>query len=75
MVLMAWYVLFMIIGDVITYFIGLAVEYEWGPEVSLIVFLSLYFFSLWIGYKLSVWVTEPKKPAIETVALSQLRQR
>jgi hypothetical protein len=74
MILMAWYVLFMVIGDVITYFIGLAVEYKWGSEVSLIVFLSLYFFSLWLAYKLSVWVTEPKKPVVVTATPSPLQR-
>jgi hypothetical protein len=72
MILMAWYVLFMVIGDVITYFIGLAVEYEWGSQVSLIVFLSLYFFFLWVAYVLAVWVTAPKTPAIETATPSPL---
>ena len=61
MMLMAWYLLFMIIGDALAYLIGLFVEYEWGSHASLVVFLSLYFLFLWVAYVLSVWVTEPRK--------------
>jgi hypothetical protein len=58
-----WYLGFMIAGDFVAYFIGLFVEYEWGSHVSLIVFLTLYFLSLWVAWLLSVWVTKPKKAA------------
>jgi hypothetical protein len=51
---------FMIAGDFAAYFLGLLVEYEWGPQVSLIVFLALYFLSLWVAWVLSVWVTKPR---------------
>ena len=61
MMLMAWYMLFMIVGDALAYVIGLFVEYQWGSHVSLVVFLSLYFLFLWVAYVLSVWVTEPRK--------------
>lgn len=61
MVLIVWYLLFMIAGDVLAYLIGLFVEYEWGPNASLFVFLTLYFLFLWVAYVLSVWVTAPKK--------------
>ena len=61
MMLMAWYMLFMIVGDALAYAIGLFVEYQWGSHVSLVVFLSLYFSFLWVAYVLSVWVTEPRK--------------
>jgi hypothetical protein len=44
--LILYYVAFMIGGDLVAYFLGLLVEYEWGKHVSLIVFLALYFFSL-----------------------------
>jgi hypothetical protein len=60
MVLMVWYLIFMVLGDVAAYLIGLAVEWEWGSQVSLVVFLALYFISLWVAYVLSVWVTKPK---------------
>jgi len=61
MMLMAWYMLFMIVGDALAYVIGLFVEYQWGSHASLVVFLSLYFLFLWVAYVLSVWVTEPRK--------------
>ena len=66
MALIAWYVGFMVIGDLLTYLIGLFVEYEWGSQASLIVFLTLYFLSLWIAWLLSVWVTKPKVATTQT---------
>jgi len=50
----------MIAGGLAAYFIGLTVEYEWGSYVSLIAFLVLYFFFLWVSWVLAVWVTRPK---------------
>jgi hypothetical protein len=61
--LIIWYLGFMVAGDFAAYFIGLFVEYAWGPQASLIVFLALYFIFLWVSWILSVWVTEPKKTA------------
>jgi hypothetical protein len=58
--LILYYVAFMIGGDFAAYFLGLLVEYEWGKHVSLIVFLGLYFFSLWVAWMLAVWVTTPR---------------
>ena len=63
MSLILYYVVFMIGGDVAAYFLGLLVEYEWGTHVSLIVFLVLYFFSLWVAWMLAVWVTRPSDAA------------
>jgi hypothetical protein len=60
MLLIVYYVIFMIAGDLAAYLIGLSVEYEWGPHVSLIVFLALYFLFLWVSWVLAVWVTKPK---------------
>jgi hypothetical protein len=60
MLLIVYYVIFMIAGDLATYFIGLIVEYEWGSYPSLIVFLVLYFFFLWVSWILAVWVTKPR---------------
>jgi hypothetical protein len=51
----------MILGDLLAYFIGRFVEYEWGSFASLVVFLALYFVSLWVAWLLSVWATEPKR--------------
>ena len=63
MTLILYYVVFMIGGDIAAYFLGLLVEYEWGTHVSLIVFLVLYFFSLWVAWILAVWVSRPRDAA------------
>jgi membrane protein implicated in regulation of membrane protease activity len=60
MVLIAYYVVFMITGDIAAYLIGLFSEYEFGSQVSLIVFLALYFLFLWVSWLLAVWMTKPK---------------
>ena len=54
------HVVFMIVGDFAAYFLGLFTEYEWGSQVSLIVFLALYFLFLWVSWVLAVRVTKPK---------------
>jgi predicted membrane metal-binding protein len=58
--LLVYYVVFMILGDLASYVIGLFVERMW-PEASLVVFLALYFFFLWVAWILAVKFTEPKK--------------
>jgi hypothetical protein len=58
--LLAYYVVFMILGDLADYFIGLFVERVW-PQASLVIFLALYFFFLWVAWILAVKFTEPKK--------------
>ena len=60
MLLIVYYVIFMIAGDFAAYFIGLSVEYEWGSQVSLIVFLALYFLFLWVAWVLAVRLTKPR---------------
>ena len=60
MLLIVYYVIFMIAGDLAAYFIGLLVEYEWGSHVSLIVFLALYFLFLWVAWVLAVRLTKPR---------------
>ena len=60
MLLIVYYLIFMIAGDLAAYLIGLSVEYEWGSQVSLIVFLALYFLCLWVSWILAVWVTKPR---------------
>jgi uncharacterized membrane-anchored protein len=50
----------MIGGDLAAYFLGLLVDYELGTHASLIVFLVLYFFFLWVAWVLAVWVTTPR---------------
>jgi hypothetical protein len=59
--LIVYYVVFMIAGDLASYFLGLMVERQFGSQVSLIVFLTLYFLFLWISWLLAVWMTEPKR--------------
>jgi hypothetical protein len=61
--LIVYYVVFMIVGDIAAYFIGMFIEYEWGSQVSLIAFLVLYFTSLWVAWVLSVHFTKPKAVA------------
>jgi hypothetical protein len=63
MQLIVYYVVFMIAGDLSAYIIGLVTERFFGGQVSLIVFLTLYFLFLWIAWLLAVWITEPKQAA------------
>ena len=58
--LILFYVAFMIGGDLAAYLLGLLVEYEWGKQASLLVFLALYFLFLWVSWVLAVWVTTPR---------------
>jgi hypothetical protein len=57
--LIAYYVVFMVAGDFVDYLIGLVVERVF-PQASLLIFLLLYFVSLWIAWLLAVKVTQPK---------------
>ncbi len=63
MLLIIYFILITVVANVATYFIGLAVEHMWGSAASLIVFLSLYFLSIYVAWKLAVWLTEPKTKA------------
>jgi hypothetical protein len=60
MILIFWYLGFMIAGDFAAYLLGSFVEREWGSQASLVAFLTLYFFFLWVSWILAVRVTEPK---------------
>ena len=62
MLLIVYYLIFMIAGDLAAYFIGLTIEYEWGSHASLIVFLALYFLFLWVSWVLALWATRPRIP-------------
>jgi hypothetical protein len=64
MLLIVYYVLFVIAADLSDYFIGLIVEREFGSQVSLLVFLVLYFAVLWLAWLLAVWMTSPKHAAV-----------
>jgi hypothetical protein len=61
--LIIYYVAFMIAGDLADYLIGLIVEREFGSHASLIVFLALYFLSMWLAWVFAVRLTEPKHAA------------
>src|SRR5262249_6036468 len=53
------YVGLVLVGDVADYLIGLVVEQMWGPQVSLVVFLVLYFVFLWVAWVIAVKITAP----------------
>ena len=57
------YVGLMLLGDIADYLIGLVVERMWGSQVSLIVFLVLYFVFLWLAWVAAVKLTEPRDAA------------
>jgi hypothetical protein len=57
--LIAYYVVFMVAGDIADYLIGLVVERVW-PQASLVIFLGLYFLFLWFAWLLAVKMTEPE---------------
>ena len=59
MQLIVYYVVFMVAGDFVDYLIGLVVERVF-PQASLLIFLLLYFVSLWIAWLLAVKMTTPK---------------
>ena len=63
MTLLIWYLGLVAAGDVLAYFVGLFVEYQWGSNVSMIVFLAMYFMVLWVAWVLSVWITRPRETA------------
>ena len=60
MLLIIWFLALVAAGDVLSYLVGLFVEYEWGSHLSLIVFLAMYFITLWVAWRLAVRLTTPK---------------
>jgi hypothetical protein len=64
MLLIVYYVIFVIAGDLSDYLIGLIVEREFGSQVSLLVFLALYFVVLRLAWLLAVWTTTPSHAAV-----------
>jgi hypothetical protein len=60
--LIIYYIGIMLTLNVATILIGFAVESMFGSIVSLIVFLSSFFASLWAAWLGSVWLTKPKIP-------------
>lgn len=61
MMLIVWYLALMVVGDFIAYFLGELTEYEFGSQVSLMVFLALYFAMLWLAWVIAVRLTAPRK--------------
>ena len=59
MQLLAFYIVFVIIGDLGSYAIGRSVEH-WSPTTSLPVFLACFFLVFWLAWRLAVRLTEPK---------------
>jgi hypothetical protein len=58
---LAIYVVLMIIGDVLDYFIGAAVSSYWSDAVSLPVFLACYFVTLALAWVFAVKIAESWK--------------
>jgi len=54
--LLAVYVIFVAIGDVIAYGIGLYFERHY-PSISLAVFLGMFFAVLWLAWRLALRAT------------------
>ena len=63
--LIIYFIAITLAANVATYFIGLLVEHWLGSAVSLIVFLTLYFLSIWMAWVLAVRLTVPKLVAAE----------
>jgi|SRR5262245_7123518 hypothetical protein len=59
MSLLIVYVMLVIAGDFVAYFIGLAIE-RTVPVASLPAFLAMYFLLLWVAWVIAVRVTQPK---------------
>jgi hypothetical protein len=68
MLLIIWFLALVAAGDVLAYLVGLFVEYEWGGYPSLVVFLGMYFITLWIAWRIAVWLTRPKESPASTVS-------
>jgi len=56
------YLILMITGDFVAYFIGLLIERN-APSASLPAFLAMYFLFLWVSWIIAVKVTEPRAKA------------
>ena len=56
MKLIAIYVIFVLIGETIAYFIGRSVEH-WSATASLPVFLACFFIVFWAAWRLAIRVT------------------
>lgn len=59
MQIMAYYIVFVVIGDLGSFVIGRTVE-QWSPTSSLPVFLACFFLVFWVAWRIAVRITEPK---------------
>jgi len=59
MSLLLVYVALVVVGDFVTYFIGLVIE-RTAPSASLPSFLAIYFLFLWLAWIIAVRITRPK---------------
>jgi hypothetical protein len=59
--LLAVYVAFVAIGEVIDFEIGILIERYFSSVVGVPVFLTIFFLNFWICWRLALWLTEPKK--------------
>jgi hypothetical protein len=60
MQLIAVYVVFVLIGETMAYFIGRTMELWLTQSASLTVFLACFFVVFWAAWVLAVRVTEPR---------------
>jgi hypothetical protein len=60
MSIMAVYIFFLVIGELIAYAIGRIVE-QWSMAAGLPVFLAGFIVVFWLAWILAVRVTEPKR--------------
>jgi hypothetical protein len=61
MLLITYYLSLVALGNLSAYGIGWAVERMWGPNASLVTFLTLYFLTLWIAWVVAVRLTQPRR--------------
>jgi hypothetical protein len=59
MILVAYYVVLVLVGDLVAVVLCLWIERYW-PTASLAIFLAFYFIILWVAWKLAVRLSEPK---------------
>ena len=55
------FVVLMVIGDVLDYFIGMGAASIWGDAISLPIFLGAYFATLAIAWVIAVRIAESMK--------------
>lgn len=56
MKLIAFYIVFVLIGETISYLVGRSVE-QWSPTMSLPIFLACFFTTFWAAWRLAIRVS------------------